>query len=288
MVQSSGAAFPHTGMTRMEITNAAGSSRKLLVITNTGDSGTLMMYVHNTATPFVSVHTVPTMSANASAGGPSTARAMKCSLTLVNNTRLMDLGGKIYTLVANQRTIMESPSTMTQAQWTSFTDDLIAHPHTKCWSGSDFQKPKTLLCHPSNIPDYTSFDRFNGTLSADQFALVVSAYSTLSKPRPMSTIYVVMESPATNNVYTATARGSWYARWPLDTIMGQSMKDMPTAPQADINLMQDHAEHNKDQFAPSYSSSAAASAVTTVAGYAAGMAMGRMGPRRRPQFGFGA
>jgi len=242
-------------MVRKDLNHAAISSRKLYAITNNGISGSVMCYLHNTATPFTSVYTVPTLSAAASAGGPTAARAMKASLTMVNDTQRLNQGGKVYTLVANQRLRIPAPaSTMTQAEWNTLMDEIIAHPHTRAHSGADFVTPKTLVCHPSNIPDYTDFKEFEGTSTVDGFW---AGISTAPSPgpvlggvnkRPMSTIFVVFEPPAVDQTYTVTARASWYTRWPLDTIMGQSMKPIPTAPLSTINGAQDQAEHNKDEW----------------------------------------
>jgi len=273
LVQSSGTAYPYTGMARWQVNNLVATSRKMLVVTNPGNSGTVLFYLHNTPTPFTSVSTVPTMALAAGSGGPTAARAMKASLTLVNTTKRLDMGGRVYTLVANQRTSFPEPITASQADWNTFMDEIIAHPHTRCWSGADFQSPKTFLAHPSNTTDYLDFNTFQGTLTPNGFSRVVGDDPN-PLPRPMSTIYVVFEVPSATNDYTATARASWYSRWPLESILGQSMKDMPTAPQEHINAIQDHAEHNKD-----------IPVMPAVAGAAVGIGLASAAMARRQRYG---
>jgi hypothetical protein len=58
----------------------------------------------------------------------------------------------------------------------------------------------------------------------------------------MSSIWVIMEAPSVAQAYTLQFSGSWYTRWPLDTVPGQSMRPVPTAPASAINAARDAAE----------------------------------------------
>jgi len=224
-------ALPIMGMSRVEA--FLQTSRQVWFITNTGRSGTLMMRVAIPASgsATVTVHTAPLLAATDDAGGPTSGRAMKAGVTLVNNTADINAGGRVYVLRSDQRMkALAAPSTMTIAQWNTLANEIIAHPEARAHSGKDFQRPMHFHASLADAVDYENFAEWMGTDTADTFGQHVFVWPGVSPDtRPLSTICVVMETTALAQDYTVTARGTWYTRWPLDSIGGQVQTDVPVA-----------------------------------------------------------
>lgn len=245
-ISSQGDAYPVSGLARADIvTQEAG--RTLLIVTNTGVSGTLAAQIYVT-TPSASRYTIPTLASAASAGGPTSGRAMKAGVTIVNVTKRLDVGGRIYVLNANQRfSLPAAPSAMSAANWSSLADEIIAHPHTRAYTGGDFITPKTFVCHPVSDPDYTAFTPWTGTELLDPFCAHWAIWSgTTALRRPMSTIAIVIDTfpDASVNDYSFSMRGSYYTRWPLASVPGQNQKPIPTGPAGSINKEIEDASRN--------------------------------------------
>lgn len=245
-VMSEGHAFPIWGMTRSDIiTNEAG--RQMLFVTNTGNSGTICYSIYQT-TPSATRYTIPTLSSSASAGGPTSGRAMKCGITVVNVSKRLNVGGRIYVLNASQRLAFgAAPSAMTQLQWKAVADAIIAHPHTRSYTGGDFVAPKTFVCHPTNETDYDKYVAWNGTDTLDQYFEHLAVWSgSTTTLRPMSTICIVIEPFPDDSVndYSFTSRAAFYSRWPLASVPGQAHIPVPTAAAAVINKERDATERN--------------------------------------------
>lgn len=200
--------------------------------------------VNASASPSSAVYTIPLLAASDNTGGPTSGRAMKGGVTFVNRTQLLDQGGQVTILSCTQRVrVPQAPSLMTQAEWNTFMDSLVAHPAARIFSGTDFRKSKTLITHPLDSTDYLRYDGWHGTLTLDEFFAHVAIWPGQTPlPRPMSTIFVVFESPSTTNTYEFKTRGHFYTRWALDTVPGQAQKPVPTAPAKLINMLRDHAE----------------------------------------------
>merc|ERR1711964_258984 len=58
----------------------------------------------------------------------------------------------------------------------------------------------------------------------------------------MSVIAYVFDQVADPQDYSVTVRASFYTRWPLTTVPGQSMKPIPTASPKIVNHVRDQAE----------------------------------------------
>lgn len=240
---SEGKAFPTGGVFRFPMSNVTGS-RKIVVIANTGVGGTLGLYVNNTTTPFLQVSTLPTLAAADDAGGPTSGRAMKCGVSIVNTTQRLNVGGRVTILNANQRFLVPAaPSAMTQAQWSAFADEVVGHPAAVSMGGADFTHPKLIVSHPVNGPEYSNYDEWKGTSTADNFASHWAIWPAgVPDARPMSTIVLVFEDPPVLNTYVLSMMAQYYTRWPINTILGQHMRPTPVAAAADINRHQQHAE----------------------------------------------
>lgn len=169
---------------------------------------------------------------------------MKAGVTVVNRTQLLDMGGQVSVLNSSQRvSLPAAPSAMSQAQWSTFFDEIVSHPKSRIYSGADFKKPKTFVTHPLDQTDYLHYEGWHGTLTADEFWAHIAIWPGLAPdPRPMSTVFVVLEVPAVENTYECKSRGSYYTRWPLNTVPGQAQRPVPTAAAGVINAARDHAE----------------------------------------------
>jgi hypothetical protein len=170
---------------------------------------------------------------------------MKGGVTILNSNPALTREGRIYVLNANQKfDFPQITSSMTTAEWNTFAADLKAHPHTKCYSADDFATPRTFVCHPANHPAYYEYQNWLGTQTGTDFAKHFSVFpgTTASggfSHRPMSTIAILVDVTSSAQSYTVSARANFYTRWPIDSIMGQSMKDVPLAEVKQVN-----AHHN--------------------------------------------
>lgn len=231
-----GEAFPVFGMARLDINL---SNRHLLIFSNVGDSAGVGAYINPTAAPYAGgIMNIATMTSSATAGGPTSARAMKFGVSLLNSTPSLSRGGRVYVLNANQRFLLAaSPSTMTEAQWDAVSDMVKAHPKVQTFSGSDFASEKTFVSFPTNDADYRCYRHWGGTDTASSFLTHLSTYSGASTdyPRPMSTIFVVIDEPASAQNWSIFCRSAYYSRWPLNSVLGQSNVPVPTAPLDALN-----------------------------------------------------
>jgi len=235
VISSEGKAFPTRGIVRDDATISA--STFMYIATNGGVSGTVLGAVVNSAAPSLVPFTIPTLALSDSSGGPTSGRAMKLGLTLVNTTKVLDQGGRLYILHSNQRfSLPAAPSAMTQAQWTTFFGTVKDHPDTTPYQGADFSNPKAMVSHPISDPDYHDYNQWVGTETFDQFAAHWATWSGASvRNRPMSTIVILFEIPSASQSYTVSVSANFYTRWPITSIPGQHSTYVPTAPAAVLN-----------------------------------------------------
>jgi len=219
-------------------------------------------------------------------GGPTAGRAMKASVSILNSTPTRLIGGTVLTLNATQRIVWPkagwSMADLTVEQANEAFTQIENQAQTRLQTGEFFKTAKGLRCHAANDVDYTGFRPFNHTIGGDdldagatgnttdqnkalgdinRFLEVVSTatpYSTtpevtLGYPafhelqrRAMSTICVLFESPTEPQNYTITARGTYYTRWPMEHVLGQSHPPIPTCPPGRLSQIKDTAEHFKD------------------------------------------
>jgi len=243
VIVSEGNAFPMQGSTVKNFNNST-TTRMLFAYANTGDSGTVLAWVQNTATPSKGVETIPLLAAADDAGGPTSGRAMKGGLTIVNRTQYLNQGGQVAVLAATQRVSLSAlPSLMTQAQWNTFFDEIVAHPSTRLYNGSDFRTAKTFITHPTDQSDYTKYQPWMGTSALDDWWKHVAIWpGGTPENRPMSTVFVVFEASDSVNSYEAKTRSHFYTRWPLNSVPGQAQKPVPIADTKVVNAQRIHAE----------------------------------------------
>lgn len=278
-VTSDGKALPHTGLVSHDFVVGAVNTTVLLV-TNTGDSGTVGMVFNVNANgdyvDGIQILTVPTLAAADTAGGPSASRAMKFGVSVVNCSNSLKRGGRVTYLNSSQRLPAESSI----AQFAPMITAIKSSPYRRRITGANLGLPTHLVGFPIDNAAYTTFSAHRGTLTNDQFRAYVfgaAAGATLeTQRRPMSTVAFIFDPTSEAQDYSVTIRSSMYTRWPLTSVPGQSMRNMPTAAAKDINLVRDHAENTANDLAHLAEGGAAAMLGPRVAGVARSAAGGIM------------
>jgi len=241
----SGTAFPYTGMVRAAVT--VSNARVLVAVTNTGNSGTCMTtwVVSNGALALeTSMYTIPTLALADDAGGPTAGRAMKAGISIVNTTQLFNRGGQVYVLNGSSRIRFGSaPSTMSKNEMRSVMNEIIAMPETRSYDGTHFGETRELSCCVADNVSYSDFTWWSGTETLDDYMAHLAIWpGATPKVRPMSTTWLVFDPPAVDQTYSFTTRASYYTRWSVDSIPGQSQKEIPVAPIATVNRLHGIAE----------------------------------------------
>ena len=231
-VTSDGKALPHTGLVSHDFVVGSVNST-VLIVTNTGDSGTVGMVLNiNPSGDYVDgLHmlTIPTLAASDSAGGPSASRAMKFGVSVVNCSNALKRGGRVTYLNSSQRL----PATTTIAPFAAIVNAIKSSPYRRRITGSTLGQATHLVGFPIDNVTYTTFEGHRGTLTHEEFYTYVfgaASGSTLqTQRRPMSTVAFIFDPVTDAQDYSVTIRSSMYTRWPLTSVPGQSMRNMPTA-----------------------------------------------------------
>lgn len=247
--QTCGEAFPMRGVVRKTIALAGGECL-IVVATNPGLFGTVMSTVQFNPTLGANavreVHTIPVMAQTDTAGGPTSARAMKCSLVMTCTTPVLDRGGIVYRLHAQQR--IKLPDSLSGPGWSGiawelFSRGIQSHPDVRTGDLSEYGKPRELISNVVDQTRYHDFHEFLGTATVEEFWRVISCWSVAGvgselEDRPMSTsIYVIYAPSGKPQSINFSCYASWYTRWALDTVPGQAMRAVPTAPAEVLNAM---------------------------------------------------
>lgn len=248
---SDGKALDYTGLASSDFT-VDTVNQTLLIVTNIGNSGSVAYTVKVdasgqavTGTPLV--HTIPTLSLSDKEGGPSSARAMKLSVSVVNCSNNYKVGGRVTYINSSQRLPPRLKSV--QTEYASILSGIKTSPYRKRINGKELMEPKQLITYPVDNSEYSRFREFAGTLDVEEFITHVCSggdgISTLAadvNPRSMSICAWIFEPASDVQDYSFTVRASYYSRWPLASVPGQSMRPVPTAPAGIINHVRDVAE----------------------------------------------
>jgi hypothetical protein len=116
-------------------------------------------------------------------------------------------------------------------------------------TGDVLGTPTRLVGFKTDNTNYLKFHTWEGTLNDSEFGETFAGrsatFSSNPRERSMSIIAFVFDPTPDTQDYTVTVRASYYTRWPLTTVPGQSMKSMPTADQKEVNRHHDEAEESK-------------------------------------------
>lgn len=243
----SGQAFPYTGVIKFELSQAIGETI-FIAATCPGSSGTVALIGRQIgiAAPTYSVATIPTLSLSDDAGGPTSARAMKFGLSVTCNTPLLSRGARVFHLNGQARIRVDSPpSSLNLMVFQGIVSVITAMPTTVAYDNTHFGETKLFTSNVVDNVTYADFNNFEGTLTTDQIFAHMAVWPGLGaglRDRPMSTTWLVFAPPSSVQTYAIAAHGSYYTRWGLSTVQGQSMTDIPVAPIAVVNSMHERAD----------------------------------------------
>jgi len=244
-IASEGLAFPVMDKAIGNITVDTGATC-ILILNNPGNCGTIMTQIDVDSSNIVSrsAYTCPHFS-----GTPATyCRAMKAAVSMVNTTKLLDQGGRVYMLHLNQRLTLPAEFTaMTGEEWKSTASEIKSNPDARPFSGAEFVHEKRFVSHPSNQTNYLKYREWGSVLTASAHSQFWTTATTApEKDRSMSTIIIVITDPPANQTYAIAAYGAWYARYPLTSLVSRAQVHVPTASPALVNAQRDKAELYKD------------------------------------------
>lgn len=253
---SEGRALPHTGLVSSDFT-VDTTNTTLLLVANTGHSGTVAFSIKLDASGgpvsgSTEIHTIPTLSVSDHNGGPTTSRSMKLSISVVNCTNNYKRGGRVTYINSSQRLPPRNVDFATE--YARIVSGVKSSPYRRRINGEDLVKPKHLITFPVDNKVYHSYDGFHGTLTAEEFLSYlltpgdnIDTKDAVITPRPMSTVAWIFDPAPDEQAYSFTVRASFYTRWPLTSVPGQTMHNVPTAPAAVLNAVVDKAEaHGSD------------------------------------------
>jgi len=228
----SGSAFAIDGSVRFSLSSSV-TRRQLLLVTNTGQSGSVAMVIDDATTPAMSVRSIPLLETGHTSGGPTTGRAMRAGFELCNMSPQQDLQGAVYVLQVDARfALPAAPVDLTGLQVGAWMDRILAHDDVKLYNAAHFATARTFSCLPANPTDYKDFRLWNGGDTDTEFLQHLATWSGLTGPdghHPMSTLAVVFETVTTPQPFVVKATGQYYTRWPLDTIGSSAEKPIPYA-----------------------------------------------------------
>lgn len=261
-IASDGMALPHTGMVTADFV-VDSTKRTLLICSNIGQSSTVAWLANIDVQTGAYVDgfqllSIPTLATPAHEGGATGIRAMKLGVSLVNCSNALKRGGRVTYINTSQRLgqVLAPPGGTTSYQ--AIVDSIKNTPTARKVSGDDFSQPKQLVSFVVDNQAYVTFrpnaGAFTGELAGDQFlGHVVTPNSGVLQfspdviARAMSTIAYVFEPSVESQDYSVVIRASYYTRWPLTSVPGQSMSHIPTAPTGVVNGVRDHAENTAQE-----------------------------------------
>jgi len=274
-ITSDGKALPHTGLVSSDFL-VGTLNTALLLVTNVGRAGTvgalLQVKPNGEVEGAIQMFTIPTMAEPDSQGGPSAARSMKFSLSVINCTNSLKRGGRVTYLHTSQRLppFTNGPTGGDPDNYTSIIEAVKSSTERRRIQGDSLKEPKHLIGYPVDSVNYSTFNPFHGTLEWGAFREIVLGANihSVPQPRPMSIIAYVFDPVTDPQDYSLTIRAAYYTRWPITSVPGQSMRYMPTADAKVINAARDHAENTASEL----THIAEGGALATIAPKAAGAA----------------
>lgn len=245
-VTSDGRALPYTGLDSYDF-QVDTTNYTVLLATNPGDAGTVCaVFKVGPSGVFIAgsmhVMTIPALAMPDNAGGASSARAMKFSVSVVNCTNTLKRGGRVTYINSAQRlpTMRSDPAT----EFIDLITGVKASPYRRRLNGTDLSTPKQLIGFPVDGTFYRQFRPHHGTLTSIQLFERIMTAGTLitAKERPMSAIAYIFDPAADAQDYSVTVRAGYYTRWPVTSVPGQKMEAIPTAAPHVVNAVHDHVE----------------------------------------------
>lgn len=214
------------------------SELTVLCISNIGSTATLGVQWQLSAVGGVVAATTldaAQLTSNATAGGPTSGRAMKIGWSLANTTPMLSVSGRVHVLTTDRRLDMPFiPSNIGEAGLVTLANTLREHPDTRQYTGTDFVHAKHGYAPPRDDIEYNNFEPWYGLQTIDDFMRGVAVWTgepfTQHRMFPMACTWIVIDhTPTAANSYQLAVRGSFYTRWPLDQVMSNMARDVSTA-----------------------------------------------------------
>jgi len=250
-VTSDGRALPYTGLDSYDF-QVDTTNYTVLLATNTGDSGTVgAVFKVNVNGGYISnsmrTLTIPALAAADNAGGASSSRAMKFSVSVVNCTNNLKRGGRVTYINSAQR--LPTMRTDVATEFIDVIDGIKASPYRRRINGTDLVTPKQLIGFPVDGTVYRQFVGHQGTLShIELFGRIMAAGPSITpEPRPMSAVAYIFDPATDEQDYSVTIRAAYYTRWPITSVPGQKMEAIPTADPHFVNAVHDHVESTANE-----------------------------------------
>jgi len=245
-----GRCFPVRGIWRSSQSTSATTNTMVMVssIPGTGTFGAKVVWtVGGAGAATIEMFRSPMIQTSAVGGGAASIKASKCALEVENITQLLNVAGQVYVANLDQRMWwLEAPITMAGTGWDAVATTIKSFPDTKVLPGKVFLRPQRFLCHVVDDVDYTMFDNNEGDVDMNNFGkhLAVWAFPTASNelPRAMSTVVILLGATTPVQDYIFTGQSQHLTRWPLTTVAGQAMKDVPAAAPSLVNAARDVAK----------------------------------------------
>lgn len=225
-----GAAFVAEDLYRYPISMGGGA---IVAVTNTGSSSTAMSVV-NIASATVGHYDFPTLET-----GPTSARAMKASLSLMNVTKSLNREGAVFAFNASQRlSLPQAPLTMTTQQWLDLVGNITSHPDVLEMTAEQFARHQEIICAPVDTSSYHDYIGWQGAVNANEYWAHIATWPGAAlRSRPMSTAIFIIMPHTEVNTYTAIVRGTYYTRWPTNTVPGKNSSPVPVAEPSNAGWM---------------------------------------------------
>lgn len=254
-IAPSAKALLQQGSMRINVSCPATSGQYTLIFaSNVGTSGILATVVQYSATStspasMTSV-TIPSLSkVNTAANltlAPTSARAQKCGIQLVNITAAVNACGLVMAgNIPSRFEFPTNPAAMSGEQWEEIRKELVSSPMVKTYSGAQLLRRHEIIATMSDHATYESFrewDDIGGMSGPDVFnnwfKHIADWPGTAMSARPMTTIVIVLDAPTSAQTYNIAASGTFLCRWPIATVPGQMVHDIPlTSGQGLANLV---------------------------------------------------
>jgi len=177
-------------------------------------------------------------------GGCTSARAMKCGLSITNTTPGVEIGGRIsYVDLPNRIRFLANPAFGGVPVFKNIIDSIDEIAGNKNENAAEFSKTKNLYCHVVDHVRYMDFHEFRGADTMSEFFATMGIWPDHHiHDRCLSTLFVMIHPTTKSQTYTITAQGSYYTRWPMRTMQGQSQIKVPVSTIANVNAIHNHAE----------------------------------------------
>jgi len=136
---------------------------------------------------------------------------------------------------------------MTAAVFTSICDTIRGMPNAHPYDNTHYGEQREMSGAVVDSVTYEDYEEWVGTETKDEFWEHIAVWpGSTRRDRPMNTAWIVISPPAFQQTYTISMKASFYTRWGLSTVPGQSQFDVPVAPASVLNRIQTYATNMAD------------------------------------------